>query len=87
VARNWWTLDGRKEELKQAVTNADPDFVKGPALGVYALAALLGEEDRTLEWIRATVKNDDVTKWLEGQRDYVRRWITLREGKIKAAGK
>jgi hypothetical protein len=87
VARNWWTLDGRKEELKQAVTNADPDFVKGPALGVYALASLLGEEDRTLEWIRATVKNDDVTKWLEGQRDYVRRWITLREGKIKAAGK
>ncbi len=63
------------------------DYAKGSALGVFALASLLGDEDQALETIRRTVKNDEVMTWLARARPDVREWMLRRGQRIEDANR
>jgi hypothetical protein len=68
------------------LTAADADIKQreGAALGVLAIAVLLGEEDSGLAAVRKAVADKDVIAWLDRARPRVRDWAEARGRKLKA---
>jgi len=71
------------DRLSAPATSADRQMVEGAALGALAVWALLGDEEKGLESIRAHVASDDVMKWLERARPQVRDWVAARGRRIR----
>ena len=76
-------IDRIAERLKPPADDRDLPFVKGAALGTFALWSLLGDEEKGLQVIRDAVKSDDVMKWLERARPQVRDWMAARSKRLK----
>lgn len=58
------------------------EYLKGAALGVYAAHALLDREADGLTAVRRIVTEPEVTSWLAGQRDGIRKWLRSRPGQV-----
>ena len=56
--------------------------MKGAALGVYAGHALLDREADGLVAVRRIVTEPEVTSWLAGQRDGVKKWLRSRPERL-----
>lgn len=70
-------IPGYADFLKTRTSWQRP-YLQGAALGLYALYALLGEETKGWEAVRAIVADPEVTAWLERRRPAVRSWATNR---------
>ncbi|HEY3381959.1 MAG TPA: VCBS repeat-containing protein [Vicinamibacterales bacterium] len=69
--------------LHPPTSEDDEQEVRGAALGVLAIAVLLGEEEQSLSAVLQTTRSDVVMKWLERLRPRVRDWAAARGRKLK----
>jgi hypothetical protein len=70
------------QRLREPTSPAEEKSVKGAALGVLAVAVLLGDEAGGLDQVRRSVSNDAVAKWIERARPKVREWAETRGRKL-----
>jgi len=78
-------LKSYTESLREAVRSTHSsriEYMKGAALGVYAAHALLDREADGLAAVRRIVTEPEVTSWLAGQRDGIRKWLRSRPGQV-----
>lgn len=77
------TIKSSTESLRDSVRSTHAsriEYMKGAALGVYAAHALLDREADGLAAVRRIVTEPEVTSWLRGQRDGIRKWLRSRPG-------
>jgi hypothetical protein len=71
------------QRLREPTSLAEEKPVEGAALGVLAVAALLGDEAGGVAQIKQAVSSDAVAKWIERARPKVREWAETRGRKLK----
>jgi hypothetical protein len=83
-----------RDELRRRLSDLHPPAskeelpgVEGRALGVLALAVLLGEEEQGVAAIHEAAPSDALSAWIERARPKVREWASLRAAKLKAPDK
>jgi hypothetical protein len=87
TARFSGLLRTERDRYMARLTGRPPDAsfsqTAGNALGVLALSALLGEEDRGLEIVRAAVPDPKLDAWLAKALPQVREWIGARGKRLR----
>ncbi len=76
-------LDRYRERLQHRTAGSAFQDAAGDALGVVALSALLGEDDRGLEAVRAAGRDGELVLWVTKALPQVQDWVAARGKKLK----
>jgi hypothetical protein len=75
--------DRLRDAVKQGSTDAGLQYVRGAALGLDAAYALLGQEAKGWDAVRAVVSTPAVLTWLSKHRGEIRQWAASRMAKLR----